>query len=609
MANRNVVVGGVWAKDAPDVPPVPSPLVTYANSTMSEAMINQAWPYALIVASNNSNEMLRRVTILLIEMEQQGILSYSVLTDYGIGALVQGSDTNTYKALAINGPGSAVVDPVGSPLTWQDAGAGGVTSVNATGLATVVGGGPITGTGVIDVPIADKGEAEGGANTTKAMTSLRTRQAILTAPIPTETIRGVVEKSSSDENIGGTAPDVYADVVGVVEMIREHGGGGDLLASANLSDLDNVSLSFSNIKQDATEDNTGVVQQSTDNENTDGTAASKFPTVLGVKNMIATHGGGGDLLASENLADVGDPVQAFTNIKQDAETGIKGVVEKSTTFENQGGTATDVYPDVFGVKEMIDEHGGEAGAGDMLSSMNLTDVLSIPDSFANIKQPATTVATGVVEKSTVAENTTGTLDNVYPDVPGVKLMIDTHGGGLIDVQYFTSSGIWTKPTDTTKIEVTCTAGGGEGGEWNAGTDSGVSGGTSSFGSHCSADGGRGGEAYDVGGRGGSGGFSNTGDFTIRGGDGENGLQGAMGGGSFFSGPKNTSGYVGGGGGGQKHATDYSLNGGGGGGGGTAMVFVSSGIGPTEDVIVGTGGESGSSGGGGGTGVVIVRSYK
>jgi hypothetical protein len=50
---------------------------------------------------------------------------------------------------------------------------------------------------------------------------------------------------------------------------------------------------------------------------------------------------------------------AFDAIKQAATTTSAGVVEKSTSAENVAGTATGVTPDVAGVKEMIDEHGGD----------------------------------------------------------------------------------------------------------------------------------------------------------------------------------------------------------------------------------------------------------
>ena len=49
-----------------------------------------------------------------------------------------------------------------------------------------------------------------------------------------------------------------------------------------------------------------------------------------------------------------------------------------------------------------------AGAGDLISTNNLSDVASAATSFANIKQAASTTATGVVELATTAETTTGT---------------------------------------------------------------------------------------------------------------------------------------------------------------------------------------------------------
>ena len=48
-----------------------------------------------------------------------------------------------------------------------------------------------------------------------------------------------------------------------------------------------------------------------------------------------------------------------------------------------------------------------SGSGDMLASQNLNDVLSKPTAFANIKQAATTSATGVVELATDVEAAAG----------------------------------------------------------------------------------------------------------------------------------------------------------------------------------------------------------
>ena len=73
---------------------------------------------------------------------------------------------------------------------------------------------------------------------------------------------------------------------------------------------------------------------------------------------------------------------------------------------------------------------GPDGAGDLISTNNLSDVDNASTSFGNIKQDATLTVTGVVEQSTSAENVTGTDDTVFPSVAGTKEMIDTHGASL-----------------------------------------------------------------------------------------------------------------------------------------------------------------------------------
>lgn len=71
---------------------------------------------------------------------------------------------------------------------------------------------------------------------------------------------------------------------------------------------------------------------------------------------------------------------------------------------------------------------------------NLSDLASASTAFTNIKQAATTTSTGVVEKSTSAENIAGTSDTVYPTVAGTKEMIAAHGGAwtVIETKTLTS---------------------------------------------------------------------------------------------------------------------------------------------------------------------------
>lgn len=78
-----------------------------------------------------------------------------------------------------------------------------------------------------------------------------------------------------------------------------------------------------------------------------------------------------------------------------------------------------------------------AGSGDLLSTNNLSDVANAATAFANIKQAATTSATGVVELATTAEAGTGTdtsravvPSGLFPDVADVASASTTDLGAI-----------------------------------------------------------------------------------------------------------------------------------------------------------------------------------
>jgi len=157
-------------------------------------------------------------------------------------------------------------------------------------------------------------------------------------------------------------------------------------------------------------------------------------------------------------------------------------------------------------------------------------------------------------------------------------LVPASSGGLINIEYFTSSGTWNKPGGTIKVEVTVIGGGEEGGP------TGVAGGNSSFGSHCTGTGGgagspSGGDANIIGS---PGAINSASALQAQGGS---SVLGAIGHGGLGSNSNNA-----------------------GDGGGTALKFITSGLGSSETVTVGDGGTGGGAGGPGTKGIVIVKSY-
>jgi hypothetical protein len=102
MANRTAIVGGIWAENAPDPPggTPPAADTTYANSALTEALIQAGWPHAAIVDSADINELLRRLTTLMQLVEETGILPWCASTSYPAGARAFGSDGVVYESLS-----------------------------------------------------------------------------------------------------------------------------------------------------------------------------------------------------------------------------------------------------------------------------------------------------------------------------------------------------------------------------------------------------------------------------------------------------------------------------------------------------------------------------
>ncbi len=184
------------------------------------------------------------------------------------------------------------------------------------------------------------------------------------------------------------------------------GGGGDLLAANNLSDVASASTSFANIKQSATESATGVVELATTAEATTGTDTSRAVTPAGVKAVADTKapiasptftgtvtlptGLTGVLRADSGVVSADTDV---TDIVASASDSSAGKVELATIAETSTGTDTGraVTPDglagsVFGeraVQIMCVAPTSDTATGDgiayfhvdsRLNGMNLVDV-------------------------------------------------------------------------------------------------------------------------------------------------------------------------------------------------------------------------------------------
>jgi hypothetical protein len=117
MSNRTITMPAVWAASAPNIPiGTPAKGTTYANSDIENSTIETGWPYAEVVASENTNEVMRRVTGLLQLATLFGILPWCAADTYPVGALAMGSNAIVYRSLVTPNLNH---DPISSPTYWE----------------------------------------------------------------------------------------------------------------------------------------------------------------------------------------------------------------------------------------------------------------------------------------------------------------------------------------------------------------------------------------------------------------------------------------------------------------------------------------------------------
>ena len=110
----------VWAVNAETTIPA-SPLagVAYRDEAVTPTVIQDGQDFDRKYISQNYNELYFRFGRALRDLDQGGIFGWSDKTDYVLGAIVRGSDTEQYRAVAVSGPATSVQDPVPvNPSFW-----------------------------------------------------------------------------------------------------------------------------------------------------------------------------------------------------------------------------------------------------------------------------------------------------------------------------------------------------------------------------------------------------------------------------------------------------------------------------------------------------------
>ena len=273
-------------------------------------------------------------------------------------------------------------------------------------------------TGQVNAPLASQAEAEAGAENTKTMTALRTSQAIAalggdmfsannlsdvaSAPTALSNLNGldktdIVSQAEAESGTATVARAWTAQRVNQAIQSLAPGGGGNLLAANNLSDVANAATALSNLSG---LDATNIVPQAEAEAGTATTARTWTAQRVGQAIAALAGSGSGDLLAANNLSDVANASTSLTNLGGlAAANNLSDVANAATALSNLSGLdATNIVSQAEAeagiattARVWTAERVNQAiqslapgGGGNLLAANNLSDVANAATALSNL---------------------------------------------------------------------------------------------------------------------------------------------------------------------------------------------------------------------------------
>lgn len=109
MANRTIVIPAAWGEGALELPITPVTGVAYRDSAITASEVKAGWAFGTTADSSKLNELLLRISSLLMLSEQYGVLPFCATTTYALGGLAMGSNGVVYESIVASNYGH---DPV-----------------------------------------------------------------------------------------------------------------------------------------------------------------------------------------------------------------------------------------------------------------------------------------------------------------------------------------------------------------------------------------------------------------------------------------------------------------------------------------------------------------